>query len=266
MDPVVSQEEVVEIDKTTITCKKCGRHDVPPDPHNRHICVDCARAENNRVSYYRQHQTDWMLECSAAGLDPWVRQPRETQWEYSVWCAFRDTYPGKPMSYSDLAESLGTTRAVVGKIAQRWTFAARMQAWVAYTDKVTMAQRRSEIVEMNGKHIKMAQALNAKIEKVIDNIDPSTVKPAELASLMRTAAELERKARVDTVAQDEMMRDIGTYNESGDAKGRKTKASDLGEVVDILAKAGVLQQMRMTTTTTTTVEPADTVVDCEVLD
>ena len=33
-----------------IHCPRCGQ-DKPADSRDRHICVDCAKAENNRVSY-----------------------------------------------------------------------------------------------------------------------------------------------------------------------------------------------------------------------
>lgn len=245
------------------TCPKCGRENVEASSRDPHLCVDCSKAENSRVQYYRQNQQDWLAEAKAAGIDVWARQPRETQWEYTVWCAYRDTYPGKPATYSDIARTLGTTTKAVKNIGMRWTFGARMQAWIAYCDSVTIAQRRNEIIAMNKTQIDMAEALNKKIATAIEKLDTSMIKPGEIATLMRTAAELERKARMDTVAQEVIMRESSQLDDNPELHKKKIKTSELGEVVDILAKAGVLDQMKVTQTVTTHVEPADTSIDVD---
>ena len=89
-----------------------------------------------------------------------------------------------------------------------------------------------------------------------------------IASLMKTAAELERKARIDTEAQEEMRRDLLVDPEMRQQK-KKANKDDLSEVVGILAKAGVLEGMKIkkTTTTTTEVSADNSIdVDAEVVD
>jgi hypothetical protein len=234
-------------------CPKCGRNEVEPHPTDSHLCVDCVKAENNRLTYYRQHQDDWLAVAKESGLDPWAQQPGETQWEYTVWTTYRDSYPGKRPNYADVSRQLETTYNVVKKIAQRWTFPTRMQLWMKFVDDTTLAQRRQEILDMNKEHIDMAALLNTKIKAAINAIDPNLVKPAEIASLMKTAAELERKARIDTENQEEIRR--GQFIDTDIKQSKKqANATDLSEVVQILAKAGVLDGMKMKQTTTTTTE------------
>ena len=228
-------EEALPVDM--IKCPRCAQYK-PADARDRHICVDCAKAENNRYMYIRQHQGDWMEIAKDAGIDVWLQQPGETQWEYTVWCAFRDSYPGKKPTYGSVAEQLGTTRSVVGKIAQRWTFQARMQVWMAECDRITMEQRRAEILHMNAEHVSMAQRLRNKISTAIDLVDPAALKPSDLSSLMRIATDLERKAQLDMEVQEEKRMSIAVDNP--EAKRSPTKQSDLGEVVKILLGAGVL--------------------------
>lgn len=249
-----------------IDCPKCARKQVEAHHSDQHLCVDCVKAENTRLSYQRQHQEDWMAEAKENCIDIWLRQPRETQWEYTVWCAYRDTYPGKPATYTDLAKQLNTSSSVVRNIAMRWTFQARMQAWIAYCDKVTIAQRRSDIMSMNQRHIDMANKMNAKIEQAIDNIDPMLCKPGELATMMRTAAELERKARIDTLSQEDMLREAGQLDDNPDLKKTKTNTNDMSEIVAILEKAGVLNQMKVTKTVTTIVEPTERYIDVDIIE
>lgn len=243
-------EEVVSL----IVCPRCGQEKIA-DIHDPHICVDCAKVENSRYSYLRQHQGDWMEAAKDAGVDPWLQQPGETQWEYTVWVAYRDAYPGKKPTYGDVAKQLGTTRGVVGKIAQRWTFQARMQAWMAECDRITMEQRQREILDMNKDHIDMAQRLRGKLSEAIDNIDPLQLKPGELSSLMKMATDLERKALVDTVAQEDVQRSLVRDTENPNLKKSPTKQSDLSEVMQILLKAGAFgtgsgMQIGMRETTT----------------
>lgn len=228
-------EEVVPL----IMCPRCGQ-EKPRARRSPHMCVDCEKAENNRITYYRQHQENWMDVAKEAGLDLWVQQPGETQWEFTVWTAYRDSYPGKKPTLGDVAVQLNTTYTVVKKIAQRWSFPVRMQAWMKYCDDITLLQRRQEVLDMNKDHVDMAAKLRAKLSTAIDNIDPAMLKPGEIASLARLAADMERKARVDTIAQEEMRRDMMTDTENPELKKSPTKTNDLSEVVNILLKAGAL--------------------------
>lgn len=234
---LIDKDNSALVDVTLIKCPRCGQ-EKPADARDRHLCVDCARAENNRYSHLRQHQGDWMEVAKDAGIDVWLQQPGETQWEYTVWCAYRDSYPGKKPSYRSVAEQLGTTVGAVSKIAQRWTFQARMQVWMTECDRITMEQRRREILDMNAEHIDMAKRLREKISTAIDLVDPRGLKPGELASLMRMATDLERKAQLDMEIQEDRQREMSVDNP--EAKRSPTKQSDLGEVVKILLAAGAL--------------------------
>ena len=223
-----------------ITCRRCGMQK-GPSSRDKHLCVECAKAENSRVTYYRQHQEDWVAAANEQGIDLWLQQPGETQWEYTVWVKYRDSYPGKKPSYGSVAEELGTTYNVVNKIAQRWSFPMRMQAWMTECDRITMLQRRDEVLNMNKEHVDMASTLREKLKKAIDTIDPMALKPGEIASLAKLATELERKARIDTIAQEEARQPLLVdQSNPGLKKGSETKKDDLQEVMSILIKAGAL--------------------------
>jgi hypothetical protein len=228
-------EEVIYID-----CPRCGRQHVVAATHSPHICVECEKADNSRVSYYRTHQGDWLEACKESGLNAWEQQPNETQWEYTIWCAYRDAFPGKKPSYVDVARQLHVSVGAVKKVAARWTFAMRLQIWMKHVSDVTLAQRHAEILAMNKTHIEMAQKLNKKLAAAIEAIVPETLKPSEIATLAKTAAELERKAQVDTIAQETAMQDLSLGDENPELKKSPTKQDDLKDVIQILMKAGVL--------------------------
>lgn len=242
-----------------VQCPRCGQFK-PAHHTDKHLCVDCVNAENTRVTYYRQHQDDWIANAKENGVELWSQQPGETQWEYTVWTAYRDAYPGKKPSYGDVARQLNTTYNSVKKIAQRWTFQLRMQAWMKHCDDLTMQQRRQEIIDMNKEYVDMAAALRAKVGAAVQAIDPLSLKPGEIASLAKLASEMERKARVDTIAQEELRRDMLVDTENPDLKKSPTKQTDLSEVVGILLKAGALgdiAQIGVRQTTEVVVKDAD---------
>lgn len=232
-----------------INCPKCGQNKVA-HATDKHLCVDCVNAENNRITYYRQHQGDWIAEAKEQGLDPWLQQPGETQWEYTVWTAYRDSYPGKKPTIASVAKQLNTTYSACSKIAQRWSFATRMQLWVAECDRITMIQRKEEVLGMNKSHIDMATTLRGKLNTAIDAIDPYSLKPGDIVSLAKLSAELERKARVDTEAQEEIRSALLLDTSNPDLKKNQTKQGDLSEVLQILLKAGALSAVGVKETTT----------------
>jgi hypothetical protein len=244
--PVLAQGELVPVDTEElaeviyIDCPRCGMKHVVAATHSPHICVDCDKADNNRVSYYRSHQDNWLEVCKDSGLNSWEQQPGETQWEFTIWCAYRDSYPGKKPSYIDVARQLQVSSGAVRKVAARWTFPTRMQLWMKHTNDITLTQRHQEILDMNKTHIDMAKKLNGKLATAIDAIVPEMLKPGEIASLAKLAADLERKAHIDNLSQDEAVRDLSIENENPELRKSVTKQDDLKDVMQILIKAGVL--------------------------
>lgn len=231
-----------------IKCRRCGQEKTPHKT-NRHLCEDCVKAENNRVSYYRYHNFNWIDIAREAELELWERQPAETDREWQIWLAYRDMYPSTRPSYRQVAEQLGTTVAVVKKIGARWDFPVRLQAWAKYVDNLTLQQRQQEILDMNKKHIEMAQALNEKLTTAINAIDPYELEPKDIKGLLQLSAELERKARLHNpdVIRPELA------DENPNLKESPTKTEDLKEVLDILVKANVFKAIGVKKTTTTEV-------------
>jgi ribosomal protein L37E len=245
-----------------IKCKRCGL-EKEPHPVDKHLCAECVKAENTRVTYYRQHQ-DWIAEAAAQGLDLWVQQPGETQWEFTVWTKYRDSYPGKRPSYASVAEELGTTYNAVKKIAQRWNFQVRMQAWMAECDRITLLQRRNEILQMNKEHIEMSAKLRDKLKSAIENINPLELKPKDIAPLMKIAADLERKAMLDNLQQDEAKQPLVASSDNPYLKKAEPKQGELKEIVDILVKSGALVGIKQTKTTEVSV--VDNALEVEPID
>lgn len=252
-------ENLVEM----ITCRQCGQLK-EASRYSPGWCKDCEDAYNTRYNYLRLQNDGWQDVAKDSGLELWERQPDETQLEWSIWQAYRDSYPGAKPSYKDVAVSVGTTYGYVKKVARRWDFQVRMQAWISYCDKLTLDKRRQEVLDMNKEHIDMASRLRAKLSTAIDEIDPYSLAPKDINSLFKTVAELERKARLDNVEQEEAMRHsaaAGLVTDSPDLKVSQTKKDDMAEVLSILMAAGALGDINavgVRKTETTEVIVADT--------
>jgi len=227
-----------------VKCRRCGQEKTPHKT-NTHLCEDCVKAENNRVSYYRYHNFNWIDVAKEAELELWERQPAETDREWQIWLAYRDMYPSKRPSYRQVAEQLGTTVAVVKKVGARWDFPVRLQAWAKYVDELTLQQRQKEILEMNKKHIEMATALNEKLATAINAIDPHELTPKDIKGLLQLSTELERKARLHN---PDLIRPK-LEDDNPNLKESPTKTEDLGEVLDILIKANVFKTIGVKQTT-----------------
>lgn len=253
-------EELVEM----IQCRQCGQTK-PASRSTPGWCEDCEKAYNSRNSYIRSVNAGWQDVAKDSGLELWDRQPNETQLEWSIWQAYRDSYPGAKPSYKQVADIVDTTYDFVKKTARRWDFQVRMQAWIAECDRITLAQRRQEILDLNKSHIDMAKRLRGKLSEAIDLVDPATLKPSELNSLLKTVTELEKKAALDNVGQDASLREdaaVALGNGNPDLKVSQTKQDDLGAVLNILVNAGALGDIthigvRTTETKTTEIVARD---------
>lgn len=266
-------------------CPCCERQLVVADATDRFICVDCAAEANRQVKGLRASTKEWMETAIACGIELYDRQPQETQWEWTVWCAWRDTYPTHKPTCAGVAKKLNITSSAVRYISSRWNFNVRMEAWMDYCDSLTREQRKQAIVDMNNDHIDMAKRLRAKLSTAIDQIEPEFLKPSDISSLAKLSTELERKARLDNDEQEEktITRRAGYSVASGSAAELKkvtTSQNDLGEVVSILLKSGALDGIlaankvgiKQQTTTTEVVVASDesaasaTVVEAEIVD
>lgn len=230
-----------------IICKRCS---LEAEPHKNHpsLCEACVHAEDSRLSFYRQHNYNWMEAAEEACIEVWERQPEETDREYEVWLAYRDAYPGIKPSYRIVADQLATTINVVKKVGMRWSFPARLQAWAKHIDALTMRQREKEVLSMNQRHIKMASTLSEKLEKAIELVNPNALDTEDIARLFKLSTEIERKARLDQPVVN-----TAHLEDNPELKPDIVKQSTMTEIMEVLMKAGQLNNIGVRQTVTTEV-------------
>ena len=228
-----------------IHCLHCGRDHVMQSAYTKGMCVDCYQALANRnTTLYRHGDPDWKAKAQKEGIALYERLPQESQRDYEIFKTYMMMYPVERPTLKKVAERMHLSYGTVAECSMRCHFKERLDAWMRECDKATLLQRRSEMIEMNSQHIKMATTLRSKLLAAMDMLEPGALKPTEIAQLAKLANSMEREARVDQLAQEEMRADLTKGDENPDLKKSVTKADDLGEVLSVLMKSGALGDAR----------------------
>lgn len=232
--------EAVDVFGENERCAHCGRTGVIRSRSNKHMCVECERAWHNRMHALRDTNRDWMTIAKQAGLELWERQPGETQWEYEIWQCYRDQYPQQKPSLADVARTLALPRNVVNTVATRWQYVTRLQSWIRSVDIKLVNDRRQAIADMHTAHLDLARKMSEKASEALKCLDASTMSAKDITSMLKTMVDIENKARLDQLQNDEKLAEVNSAAENPNLKTVESKQSDLGEIVGVLAAAGVL--------------------------
>lgn len=90
---------------------------------------------------------------------------------------------------------------------------------------------------MNRQQLEQARMLRAKVTEALDYLDPATLKPNELATLMKLANEQERRI---VEAVPEKVEGQAAITSDAAAESRRTDAANVNEILSIMAAAGAL--------------------------
>lgn len=196
---------------------------------------------------------DWQSLSRTLGLELYERQPEETDNEWLAWMTYREFYPGKLPTMSELAKKLHMTVATLLRYSQKWNWKVRMIHWARATDADIMSERREAIKEMNRQQLQLTQTMMSKLTEAMDYLDPAIMKPSEITNMMKFATGLQRDITEyvdDKIDQPGM--DANTVKQS-----QLTKKEDLSSVAEILASVGLLDGKQIGIKTTEVVIKED---------
>lgn len=179
---------------------------------------------------------DWQSLSRSLGLELYERQPEETDNEWLAWMTYRDYYPGKLPTMSELASKLGSSVATLLKYSQKWSWKTRMLHWARATDADSMTMRREAIHEMNKKQLSIANTMMDKLVEAMDYLDPTIMKPSEITNMLKLAAGMQKEINMyvdDKIEQPAL--DANVVKQS-----QVTKKEDISDIAQILASVGVL--------------------------
>ena len=183
-----------------------------------------------------KRNSDWLTIAEENEIPLYSQQPEETEKEFALWLSYRDQYPNTKPTMKRVSEVMGIPYGTVKTASAKWDWQLRLKAWAKHLQDLSTQQRQQSIVAMNNKHIEMSAALQEKLKVAIDQLDPYQLQPKDINALMKTAAELERKAY--DVGIEEWKPELAPQGNK-DIKESPTKKEDISEVMSILAQAGL---------------------------
>lgn len=170
---------------------------------------------------------------------PWERLHDESAKAFQAFALYRDLGP-RERSLRRVAAELGRDRSLIERWSVRHRWQDRVAAYDAEEDRRKLARRWKDIEEMSERHAKLALAVQAKLARRLENLDPMELAPRDLVQLLDTAVRVERLAF-----------GVGTEHLRHEVAGpgglpvqleviSERDVDRIGQVMDVLAQLGVL--------------------------
>lgn len=165
--------------------------------------------------------------------EPWERQPEETVKAFEAFVIYRDLGPER--SITKVTQTLNKSRPLIGEWSSKYRWVERCAAFDHEQDRLHIMENNREIVEMKKRHAVLgknlqtvgAKALAAYLKK--NDAELEALTPAEIANLVKTGIELERKSRGEPET-------ITEVREKVDANAATKAITELATDPEFLAK------------------------------
>ncbi len=252
--------KVVENPEATRICIDCGEEkliskyystgtvDKYGIPRRRKECIPCHAARKTAYKKFNDQDTSWMKLCEEYGLELWEKQPRETIQAFNAWVLYRDMYPGIAPTIGKVAAKLELPYTDIREWARRWNWKERLNAWVLYLDEENRQKKLDLKNALIERHLKVADAMQSKIEERLKRLDPNELEPHELARWVDLATKIERlsvglspdKGEVDTDAEKQKQQ-----KQLDELTGKEIKSitpkDKVSEILGILKQSGAIR-------------------------
>ena len=216
-------------------CAKCGT-EYNPSQDNPTLCKKCDLQEKQTTQLFKKTNSSWMEDAKEYGLEIFERQPEETNTDWRIWEQYRNYYPMKLPTWSELAEAAGVSVGTVVKASQRWSYKVRIIDWARYCDAQIQEKRVQTVQEVNNAQGILAKTMLDKVTLAIRSLEPQFMKPNEIVNMAKLATEMQRKTaeyKEETIQQPGIIDKVSAGQEI-------TKVEDLNEIASILMNAGAL--------------------------
>ena len=147
-----------------------------------------------------------------AWLDPWDRQPEESDTQWNAFQIYRDMGYGRTMK--KVADKLGVSPATIYAYSRKNDWAERIQQWDVYEDRIYQAEKAQALKDMGQEHAKLTQdsikalmaPINAMLSKAEDPDFQADLMRVDFDELMthvqRSARILDRLMKAERLAYD----------------------------------------------------------------
>jgi len=132
---------------------------------------------------------------------PWERQPGEGSEAFKAFSFYRDAQP--KISMATVAEKYTKSYSLVRRWGARFNWKERREAWEDEQDRLTRLELVKGIAAMHKKHVDIAATMMLKAADALQQLPTSAMTPRDIATLVDTAAKLERLSRGEATERSE---------------------------------------------------------------
>jgi hypothetical protein len=134
--------------------------------------------------------TSYQPQPLSEDVEPWERQPGESERHYSYFAHYRDT--GRTRTLANAAEALAAMGARLSyrharNLAARWSWLDRAAAWDREQDRVYAAEMAGKRRELAERESRLAWAMVAKVAGRLNRLTDAEVDQVTLPELARCA-------------------------------------------------------------------------------
>ncbi|MFU8873186.1 hypothetical protein [Micromonospora sp. SL4-19] len=123
---------------------------------------------------------------------PWDRQRGEPEKAYGYFTLYRNL--GRTRTVAKVAEQVHKSRDYLHKLATRWKWVQRAQAWDREEDRLYAEGLAEQRRDMARRHARVASALQAKLVARLQTLDASKLTPGDVARWLEVSTRVERLA------------------------------------------------------------------------
>jgi hypothetical protein len=98
-------------------------------------------------------------------------------------------------SLAGVGQKLGKSTSYLERLSSQLHWVQRVAAFDREQDRIGQAKRIRDIQEMNERHAEIATAIRVKVAQCLEAMDPTSLRPNEVARLLEVASRVERMAR-----------------------------------------------------------------------
>lgn len=126
-------------------------------------------------------------------IEPWERQPGETEKAYEAFLVYKNMGAGRTIVA--VGRRLSKSRQLMTRWATRYNWKERVQAFDRENERIEQGRIQKERAAMIKRHIKMGLAVQGKALKALDRMDPESLTPGNIREFLRFGVMLEKETR-----------------------------------------------------------------------
>ena len=128
-----------------------------------------------------------------AEIEPWERQPGETEKAYEAFLIYKNLGPGRTVT--EVAKKLSKSRQLMARWCSHYGWTDRAAAYDRENERkeqIATQQARKKMIE---RHIKIGTSLQGKALQALETIKPGEMKPQDIERFLQFGTKLESENR-----------------------------------------------------------------------